>query len=174
LSSRGAVTRVLRFAAPHRRAVRLAAAAGAACLVAALAGCAPRGEPGEASGDPPPAASDALSRPEPGMPVTSGVGAPLPPAELLAQALADASRRSGVAQQDLVIVKSLRVTWRDGSLGCPEPGMSYTQALAPGWQLVIRAAGQDLDYRCADRGRFMLCPPGRGRDPAPGDVRDER
>jgi hypothetical protein len=109
------------------------------------------------------------------MPLTGGDAGPLPPAELLAGVLADAGRRSGVAEQDLVIVKSRRVTWPDGSLGCPEPGMSYTQALVPGWQLVIRADRQDLDYRCADRGRFMLCPPGRGRDPAPSDgLRDER
>lgn len=95
----------------------------------------------------------------------------MPPVDLLAPALADASRRSGVAEQDLVIVKSLRVTWPDGSLGCPEPGMSYTQALVPGWQLVIRAGERTFDYRAADRGRFMLCPPGRGRDPV---LRDER
>jgi hypothetical protein len=29
--------------------------------------------------------------------------------------------------------------WNDGSLGCPEPGMMYTQALVNGYWLIIEA-----------------------------------
>jgi hypothetical protein len=41
---------------------------------------------------------------------------------------------------DVVVVRE--VTWRDGSLGCPQPGMNYTQALVNG-QLVVLAIGSE-------------------------------
>ena len=36
------------------------------------------------------------------------------------------------------------VTWSDGSLGCPEPGMMYTQALVRGHRIRVDAAGTTL------------------------------
>jgi len=137
-----------------------------------LGGCTPQGEPGEPAAAPPPAARVQPRAPgqEPGAPVTHGEERALPPAERLAPVLTDASRRSGVAEAELVIEQSARVTWNDGSLGCPQPGMTYTQALVPGWRLIIRAGEQTLDYRCSDRGYFMLCPAGRGRPPQLRDL----
>lgn len=156
----------------RRRAAWPAAVAGAACIFPALAGCTPHGEPdGHAAARQPDLVKPRVPLQDPGAPVTNGEAQDLPPAEMLAPALADASRRSGVAEADLVIEKSVRVTWNDGSLGCPQPGMSYTQALVPGWQLIIRAGEQAFDYRAADRGQFMLCPPGRGRTPQLRDLR---
>jgi hypothetical protein len=156
----------------RRHAAWSAAVAAAACLVPALAGCTTHEEPGEQAAAPPPDLVEPRApRQDPGAPVSNGGTQDLPPAEMLAPALADASRRSGVAEADLVIEKSLRVTWNDGSLGCPQPGMSYTQALVPGWHLVIRAGERTFDYRGADRGRFMLCPPGRGQPPQLRDLR---
>lgn len=99
-------------------------------------------------------------------PGNSSDGLVLPPESLLSQALADASRRTGVPVEALTVVESSSRTWRDGSLGCPEPGMSYTQALVPGWRLIIRAGEELLDYRTGARGTaFMFCPPGRAEDP---------
>lgn len=156
----------------RRRAAWPAAVAGAACLVPALAGCTTHEPAGDQGAAPPP---DFVAPPAPrqdaGAPVTNGEAQELPPAEMLASALADASHRSGVAETELVIEKSRRVTWNDGSLGCPQPGMNYTQALVPGWHLVVRAGERTFDYRAADRGRFMLCPPGRGRLPQLRDLR---
>ena len=100
----------------------------------------------------------------------------LPPEHLLAPVLADASERSGVAAEDLAVVTSSPRTWRDGSLGCPAPGMVYTQALVPGWHLVLKAGDRELDYRLTDRaGAFLLCEAGRSRDEGlPNALRDER
>jgi hypothetical protein len=96
----------------------------------------------------------------------NGDGLVLPSESLLSAALADASRRTGVPVDALTVVESSSRTWRDGSLGCPEPGMNYTQALVPGWRLVIRAGEDLLDYRIGERGTaFMFCPPDRARDP---------
>jgi hypothetical protein len=79
--------------------------------------------------------------------------------------MADAQQRTGVAV--VQVVQREAVTWPDGSLGCPEPGRLYTQALVRGWRIRIQAGGQQLDYHASERGRWLWCPPGRAVDPAP-------
>src|SRR3954463_9210665 len=39
----------------------------------------------------------------------------------------DAARRFQVAEDAVVLASAEQVTWSDGSLGCPQPGRSYTQ-----------------------------------------------
>jgi len=84
-------------------------------------------------------------------------------------ALADAGRRTGLPRTALELVSAQAVTWSDGSLGCPQPGMLYTQALVPGYRIRIRAAAQELDYHAGTRGALVLCPAGRAIEPVPGD-----
>lgn len=86
-------------------------------------------------------------------------------------ALADASRRTGLAADALQVLSAAAVTWRDGSLGCPQPDRVYTQALVPGFRVRIRAAGQQFDYHAGTRGAVVLCPAGRADEPLPGDAR---
>ena len=59
--------------------------------------------------------------------------------------------------QKVVVTKAEAVTWPDGSLGCPEPGMFYTQALVDGYWIVVEAGGQALDYRVSGGGNFRIC-----------------
>jgi hypothetical protein len=63
------------------------------------------------------------------------------------------------------MVRAESAVWNDGALGCPEPGMMYTQALVNGYWVVIDAAGQNYDFRVDSGGNFRLCPPGQGRPP---------
>lgn len=84
----------------------------------------------------------------------------------LQAAVADAARRTGIGAADLEVVSAERVTWLDGALGCPEPGLVYTQALVPGYRIRIKAGGEMLDYHAGTRGAPLLCPPGRAADPA--------
>jgi hypothetical protein len=84
-------------------------------------------------------------------------------------AIADAASRQAVSADAIEVVSALRVTWPDGSLGCPEPGMQYTQALVPGWRILLRAGGRTLDYHAAANGHVSLCPPERATEPMPGD-----
>lgn len=86
-------------------------------------------------------------------------------------ARADAARRSGLAADSFELIDAERVTWRDGSLGCPAPGMNYTMALVPGYRIRLRAAGQLLDYHASVRGTLLLCPADRSVEPLPGDHR---
>lgn len=92
---------------------------------------------------------------------------------IVAPALEDLAERLGAPAADIEIVSAEEVTWPDGSLGCPEPGTSYTQALVDGSKVVLRyedrvfvyhAGDDDLPFLCAsddkDGGHEMVPPPG--------------
>ena len=86
------------------------------------------------------------------------------PVTILGAILRDATERSGLGLDDLVVTRAEAMTFSDGSLDCPEPGMAYTQALVDGYQVEIGAGGETLDYRVGAGGSFRLCeadgPPG--------------
>jgi hypothetical protein len=94
---------------------------------------------------------------------TGGGGAA--PADLDAAtdvAVADLAAAEGVDAADVEVVAAERVTWSDGSLGCPEPGMMYTQALVPGYRIVLRVGDSEVHYHGSEDG-----PPARCDDPRP-------
>jgi hypothetical protein len=64
----------------------------------------------------------------------------------LAAAITDLAHTTGIAPGDIEVVVNESVTWRDGSLGCPKPGMMYTQALVDGYRIVLRAGGEEVAY----------------------------
>ncbi len=92
---------------------------------------------------------------------------PLPP-ELEAKLSADLEARSGAARADFVLVRAEAVIWNDGSLGCPQPGMFYTQALVEGFWVVWQVGDRQYDYRATQRGTFILCEPSAAGQP--GDL----
>ncbi len=80
------------------------------------------------------------------------------PAALLQLVLDDASERTGRPAGDLEVVVSEAHEWPDGALGCPEPGQFYTQAITPGYRVVLAVGdGSMLDYRLTARGSLRLC-----------------
>ena len=83
------------------------------------------------------------------------------PEEIMARLLADAAERSGAAEDEIEVATAIQMTFSDGSLDCPEPGMLYTQALVDGYQVILEAAGEELDYRVTADGGFRLCENGR-------------
>lgn len=129
---------------PHQPTRRTGFVAG--LLVAATFGCA--------------AAADESALPRPPA---------QPPPELalhIQAALTDAARRTGIDAAALKVASAERVTWLDGSLGCPDPDFMYTQALVPGYRIRIQAGDEMLDYHAGAHGVPLLCPPGRAVDPA--------
>ena len=84
-------------------------------------------------------------------------------------ALADAAQRTGLAPDVLKVLSAEAVTWSDGSLGCPQPGMMYTQALVPGYRVRIQAGGQVLDYHAGRSGKPEACPAELAREPVHDD-----
>ena len=108
-----------------------------------------------------------MSSAVPPEPVAAGHGL----GDVVRAARADAARRTGVAAESLALVSAESVTWSDGSLGCPKPGMSYTQALVPGYRVRLRGPAGEMDYHASARGALVLCPAGRAVDPLPGTSR---
>lgn len=80
------------------------------------------------------------------------------PPDILDEILADASARAGVPVDDFTVRRSEATTWSDGSLGCPQPGEAYTQALVDGyWVELVAPDGRVVDYRVGNGGYFKLC-----------------
>jgi hypothetical protein len=78
------------------------------------------------------------------------------PDAVIASVIDAAAAETGVDPADVVVINAEAVTWNDGSLGCPEPGVLYTQALIDGYRVVVEAGGQQLDYRIGN-GEPRLC-----------------
>ncbi len=55
----------------------------------------------------------------------------------VAAAVADLAATSGRPADEIEVEVVERVTWRDGSLGCPIEGRSYTQALVAGYRIAL-------------------------------------
>jgi hypothetical protein len=55
----------------------------------------------------------------------------------------------GVERDAITLVVAEPVVWSDGSLGCPEPGMMYTQALVEGYRIVLEVDGEEVAFHGA-------------------------
>ena len=89
--------------------------------------------------------------------------------QLLPTLLADAAQRSGTAADRLRVASAQAVTWPDGARGCPLPGRLYTQALVPGWRIVVHGPGAaPMTYHASQRGAWLWCPAERATPALPG------
>lgn len=79
------------------------------------------------------------------------------PAELLDPILKDLAERTGAAPEKISVIQAQAIVWNDGSLGCPQPGVMYTQALVNGFWVILEVGEQKYDYRAAETGYFFLC-----------------
>jgi hypothetical protein len=177
-------TRVLLPRAPRTGPVRRSAVVGAAAAIGLGFGCACAGPaPNEESttAAEPPATGAAAAAPVTAGPTdesatanadekTATLTSTVPP-DLIGAAISDAVRRTSAARTDVKVVTAEAVTWPDGALGCPQPGMMYTQALQPGYRIVLEAGGQTLNYHASAKGGPAFCPPERVTPPAPGNER---
>lgn len=129
-------------------------ALAAGILLVALTGCSggtvstPSGEPAPSSSAPTPSASASVS----------GIPSIVSPARWAA---IEKDLLSRGVDATPALVSAEAVTWRDGSLGCPRPGMKYTQALVDGMQVVVEAGGRQYDYRFGTGDTPRLCEPQR-------------
>lgn len=98
--------------------------------------------------------------PEPGQPVTGEA-----PPDLLDVILDDLAHKTGAPKTSIQVVRSEAVVWNDGSLGCPQPDVAYTQALVEGYWVVLALDGREYDYRAGEGGYFLQCE--AGLPPAP-------
>ena len=69
----------------------------------------------------------------------------------------DLAVRLGVPLERVVLVSEQQVTWSSGALGCPQPDMSYTQALVPGGRIVLGVDDVNFFYHSGRTGAFFYC-----------------
>jgi hypothetical protein len=79
------------------------------------------------------------------------------PAAMLEQVIADAASGAGVDPSGVEVISAEAVTWPDGSLGCPQPGQVYTQALVPGYRVILDVDGEDMSFHASEDGNFTFC-----------------
>jgi len=138
--------------------------AALACAVAVTIGCSEVPQAGEAVPDPPTGVRGTNTG-------VADVNLAELPAGMAESAIEDARRRvSGVLAEEFRIVAAEAVTWADGSLGCPEPGMMYTQALVPGYRIIVQAGSETMEYHAGRAGAPKFCPPGQAEPPSAGVI----
>lgn len=79
------------------------------------------------------------------------------PSELLNTIITDLGKRVGVSLEKISVTQAQGIIWNNGSLGCPQPGEMYTQALVNGYWMILEIEGQKYDYRASETGYFFLC-----------------
>ncbi len=86
---------------------------------------------------------------------------PTPEAEALPQpvllAVEAAAMEAGVDEGDVQVLSFTQREWPSTALGCPKPGFSYAQVVTPGYEIHLRAAGQEYEYHSNLTSNLVLC-----------------
>ncbi len=77
--------------------------------------------------------------------------------ETITKAKNDLATRLSIEPRNIEIVEVAAVTWPDGSLGCPQPGMMYTQVQVDGLLILFSAGGQIYEYHGGGGREPFLC-----------------
>jgi hypothetical protein len=80
------------------------------------------------------------------------------PEDILEKAYAALESDRGGSRDDFQMLRGEQAHWTDGSLGCPEPGATYTDAPVTGYWVVFSYQGKEYDYRGNAGGYFRRCP----------------
>ena len=89
---------------------------------------------------------------------SSSVPASVIASDLVQAAFTDLRDRLGDDQARIEVVSVDEVDWPDGSVGCPQPGMAYTQAIVNGTKIVLRHAGIRYNYHQGGSRPVFYCP----------------
>ncbi len=81
----------------------------------------------------------------------------------------DLAERLDSDTEAIRVLDARRVTWRDGSRGCPEEGMMYTQALVEGLYILLELNGEQHAYHAGRDGVPFACPAERSQPPLERD-----
>jgi hypothetical protein len=93
------------------------------------------------------------------LPITSSFAQGTPPDQIYT-ALADLSTRAGrtLTLRDLSGWSWTQANYPDSSLGCPQPGLAYSQVITPGYRFIFEYNGATFDYRVsADNNTVIRC-----------------
>lgn len=77
------------------------------------------------------------------------------PRRVASAVLRDASKRWQISPKELEIIESTPQTWNNGCLGLSQPDEICTQALVPGWKVVVSDGKQKWIYHTNSNGRLL-------------------
>jgi len=69
----------------------------------------------------------------------------------------DLAKRLSIPGSEIALVAFKKTTWPDSSLGCPQPGMMYSQMLEEGALVRLVARGRAYEYHSGTAGVPVLC-----------------
>jgi hypothetical protein len=83
---------------------------------------------------------------------------PTPDAQAVIAAVQQAAAdQVGISPAEVHVEQVEAHQWGDSSLGCPRPGLLYSQVVTDGFLIVVTAADKTLEYHSDARGRVVLC-----------------
>lgn len=65
-------------------------------------------------------------------------------------AIEEAVEERGIPEADIEVVRAEEVEWPDAALGCPQEDETYTQAIVPGYLVVLEIGGDEVHYHAAE------------------------
>jgi hypothetical protein len=77
--------------------------------------------------------------------------------DLVQAAVEDLSRRTGIAATQIQVLEARTITWPDAGLGCPQPGIAYTQVQVDGVLIRLQAGERAYEYHGGGRRAPFLC-----------------
>lgn len=80
----------------------------------------------------------------------------------------DLMQRLNISPEEISLVEITDVVWSDGSLGCPQPGMFYTQALVEGTRIRLQVGEAIYNYHSGRNQAPFLCENPSGETGVPG------
>ena len=77
--------------------------------------------------------------------------------KMVEQVKADLAGRLSIPVEQVALIELKSVSWPDGSLGCPQPGMAYTQVMVDGLLIRLHAAGNFYEFHSGGQRAPFLC-----------------
>jgi len=94
------------------------------------------------------------------------------PKEQIEFSKGDLATRLGLAMEAIKVSGATTVTWRSGAVGCPKPGVSYTDVLVPGVWILLRVDNAIYEYHGLSGGQPFYCPAEWAEGPVVGPGAD--
>lgn len=113
--------------------------------------------------EPPPSptgpSADNTASPSPTSPTAASPALSSQQLPVVTAVMADLAKRSGVSVSAISLTSLSSAEWPDGSLGCPRPGIMYSQIVTPGYRIILSAGGQTYEYHTGRGTAFTFCTP---------------
>jgi hypothetical protein len=116
-----------------------------------------------------PASGDAQMTSTPPIPADAGLQS------LIDKARMDLAQQLSIPMTQINLIQTISATWPDSSLGCPQPGMAYSQVLTPGYLIQLQADNRVYEYHTDADQLVVFCGENTIEYPVkPGDITDDK